>query len=121
MEALEKKVKALQDIIKKTISTAKTAIPTMAQTHEVNTPGAPSTAATATTQVVTPIMAQTHEVTTPGAPSMNPAAPPTDHDDELKPMHPKDTKRPPEFSAARKDFMAWHESFSSILRLRSSK
>ena len=52
---------------------------------------------------------------------MNPAAPPTDHDDELKPMHPKDTKPPPEFSGARKDFMAWHESFSSKLRLRSSK
>ena len=42
---------------------------------------------------------------------MNPAAPPTDHDDELKPMHPKDTKPPPEFSGARKEFMARHASF----------
>ena len=52
---------------------------------------------------------------------MNPAALQMDHVDELKPMHPKDTKLPPEFSGARKDFMAWHESFSSMLRLRSSK
>ena len=36
-------------------------------------------------------------------------------------MHRKDTKPPPEFGGARKDFMAWHESFSSMLRLRSSK
>ena len=52
---------------------------------------------------------------------MNPAAPQMDHDDELKPMHSKDVKPPPEFSRARKEFMAWHESFSSMLRLRSSK
>ena len=42
-------------------------------------------------------------------------------DDELKPMHPKDSKPPPEFSGARKDFMVWHETFTSMLRLRSPK
>ena len=42
-------------------------------------------------------------------------------DDELRSMHPKDSKPPPEFLGARKDFMAWHESFTSMLRLRSSK
>ena len=52
---------------------------------------------------------------------MKPAAPPTDHGDELKPMHPKDTQPSPEFRGARKDFVAWHESFFSMLRLRSSK
>ena len=43
------------------------------------------------------------------------------NEDELKPMHPKDIKPPSEFSGARKDFMPWHESFTSMLRLRSSK
>ena len=42
-------------------------------------------------------------------------------DEELKPMHPKDTKPPPEFDGARKDFMPWHESFTSMLRFRSAK
>ena len=42
-------------------------------------------------------------------------------DDELKPMHPKDSKPPPEFSGARKDFMVWHETFTSILKLRIPK
>ena len=42
-------------------------------------------------------------------------------EDELKPMHPKDSKPPPEYSGARKDFMVWHENFPSMLRLRSSK
>ena len=42
-------------------------------------------------------------------------------EDELKPMHPKDSKPPPEFSGARKDFMVWHENFTSMLRLRSAK
>ena len=43
------------------------------------------------------------------------------NEDELKPMHPKDIKPPSEFSGARKDFMPWHESLTSMLRLRSSK
>ena len=42
-------------------------------------------------------------------------------DDGLKPMHPKDTKPLPEFDGSRKDFMPWHESFTSVLRLRSAK
>jgi hypothetical protein len=42
-------------------------------------------------------------------------------DDELKPLHPKDVKPPPEFGGARKDFLPWHESFTSMLRLRSTK
>ena len=33
-------------------------------------------------------------------------------DEELKPMHPKDTMSPTEFDGARKDFMPWHESFT---------
>ena len=33
-------------------------------------------------------------------------------DDELKPLHPKDVKPPPEFGGARKDFLPWHESFT---------
>ena len=41
--------------------------------------------------------------------------------DELKPMNPKDAKPPLEFDGARKDFMPWHESFTSMLRLRSAK
>ena len=41
--------------------------------------------------------------------------------DELRPMHPKDTKPPPECDGARKNFMPWHESFMSMLRLRSAK
>ena len=36
-------------------------------------------------------------------------------------MHLKDIKPLPEFSGARKDFVARHASFSSMLRLRSSK
>ena len=43
------------------------------------------------------------------------------NDDALKPMHPKDTKPPSEFGGARKDFMHWRESFTSMLRLRSAK
>ena len=119
VEALEKKVKELEEIIQKMMAAAKmAATSTTAQTHEVTTPGSPPATAAATAQVVTPIMAQTHEVTTPGFPSTSPTA---DYkDDELKPMHPKDTKPPPEFGGARKDFMPWHESFSSKLRLRSS-
>ena len=42
-------------------------------------------------------------------------------DDELKPLHPKDVKPPPEFGGARKDFLPWHESFTSTLRLRLAK
>ena len=42
-------------------------------------------------------------------------------DDELRPTYPKDSKPPPEFFGARKDFMPWRESFTSLLRLRSSK
>ena len=42
-------------------------------------------------------------------------------EDEPKPMHPKDSKPPREYSGARKDFMVWHENFSSTLRLGSSK
>ena len=42
-------------------------------------------------------------------------------DDGLKPMHSKDTKPLPEFDGSRKDFMPWHESFTSVLRLRSAK
>ena len=38
MEALEKKMKELEDIIKQMIAAAKMAIPTIAQTHDVNTP-----------------------------------------------------------------------------------
>ena len=41
--------------------------------------------------------------------------------DELRPMHRKDTKPPSEFDRARKDFMPWRESFTSMLRLRSAK
>ena len=41
--------------------------------------------------------------------------------DELKLMHLKDTEPPLEIGGARKDFMPWHESFTSILRLRSAK
>ena len=40
---------------------------------------------------------------------------------ELKPMHPTDSKPPPDYSGARKDFMVWHENFSSMLKLRNSK
>ena len=69
------------------VVTPKIALSSAAQTLEVNTPGAASMSAGATAQVVTPIMAQTLEVTTPGY-------------DELKPMHPKDAKPPPEFSGA---------------------
>ena len=43
------------------------------------------------------------------------------NEDELKPLHPKDSKPPPEFSGARKDFMVWHETFTSMLKLRSPK
>ena len=109
------------------IATAKVAIPTMAYTHEVNAPGAPSTAVAATTQVVTLIMAQTYEVTTPRAPSPNPVAPPTDHDDESKdyndhvrPLQ-KDMKSSPEFNASKKDFLMWHESFASMLICKTAK
>ena len=42
-------------------------------------------------------------------------------EDELKPMHPKDSKPPPKYTGARKDFTVWHENFTSMLRLRSSK
>ena len=42
-------------------------------------------------------------------------------EDELKPLHPKDVKPPPEFGGARKDFLPWHESFTSMLRSRSTK
>ena len=42
-------------------------------------------------------------------------------DDELKPMHHKDIKPPPEFSWARKDLVAWHESFASTLRCTTPK
>ena len=118
----------MEDIIKQMIATAKVAIPTMAYTHEVNAPGAPSTAVAATTQVVTLIMAQTHEVTTPGAPSMNPAAPLTDHDDErkdyndhIRPLLQKDMKAPPEFNGSKKDFLMWRESFASMLTCKTTK
>ena len=109
-----------EEIIQKMMAAAKmAATSTTAQTHEVTTPGSPLTIAAVMAQVVTPIVAQTLEVTTPGFPSASPTA---DYkDDELKPMHPKDTKPPPEFGGARKDFMAWHDSFSSMLRFRSSK
>ena len=97
MEALEKKAKELEDIIKQMIAAAKMAIPTMAQTHAVNTPGAASMSTATTTQGITPTMAQTHEVVTPGASLINPAALPTDHDDERKDIRPllqKDMKAP---------------------------
>ena len=42
-------------------------------------------------------------------------------DDELKPIHHKDIKPPPEFSGARKDLVAWHESFASTLRCTTPK
>ena len=42
-------------------------------------------------------------------------------DDELKPIHPKDVKAPAEYGGSRKEFLAWHESFTSMLRLRSTK
>ena len=42
-------------------------------------------------------------------------------DDDLKPMHPKDMKPPPEYGGSRKDFLAWHESFTSMLRARSTR
>ena len=42
-------------------------------------------------------------------------------EDELKQLHPKDVKPPPEFGGSRKEFMPWHESFTSMLRLRSMK
>ena len=44
-------------------------------------------------------------------PCMVPGKELSNKDDELKPMHPKDSKPPPEFSGARKDFMVWHETF----------
>ena len=47
--------------------------------------------------------------------------PADDHRDDLKPMHPKDIKPPPEYGGARKEFMSWHESFASMLRCKSSK
>ena len=42
-------------------------------------------------------------------------------DDELKPIHPKDVKPPAEFGGARKYFLPWHELFTSMLRLRSTR
>ena len=42
-------------------------------------------------------------------------------EDDLKPMHPKDMKPPPEFGGSRKDFLSWHESFTSMLRVRSTR
>ena len=41
--------------------------------------------------------------------------------DELKLMLLKDTEPPHEIGGARKDFMPWHESFTSMLRLRKAK
>ena len=42
-------------------------------------------------------------------------------EEELKPTHQKDMKPTPEYDGQRKDFMAWHESSSSMLRCRNPK
>ena len=37
----------------------------------------------------------------------------------LKPLHLKDIQSLPEFVWARKDFLAWHESFTSMLNCKA--
>ena len=57
------------------------------------------------------------DVVVPGVPGKELSS----KEDELKPMHHKDIKPPPELSGARKDCMAWHESFASMLRCKTPK
>ena len=40
---------------------------------------------------------------------------------ELKPMHSRDMKAPPDFDGSRKHFASWHESFTSMLTCRIPK
>ena len=42
-------------------------------------------------------------------------------EDALKPLHSKDMKPPPEYSGAKKEFLAWHESFTSMLRMKTAR
>ena len=42
-------------------------------------------------------------------------------DGTLKPLHSKDMKPPPEFSGSKMEFVAWHESFTCMLKMKTTK
>ena len=42
-------------------------------------------------------------------------------EEALKPLHSKDMKPPPEYSGGKKYFLAWHESFTSMMRMKTAR